>query len=97
MPQVSIAKDASLLRLQIGIDPQESYQRYRVELRTEQGKQVLVQGNVAARARHNGRNITLSVPASVLTNGRYEVALKGVTESGVTEDVGFYYFDVLKK
>jgi anti-sigma factor RsiW len=97
VPQVSIAKDASLLRLQIGVDPQENYSRYRVELRNEKGQQVLAQGNLAARARRNGRNITLSVPAKVINNGRYEVALKGIAESGKSEDVGFYYFDVVKQ
>lgn len=97
VPQVSIANGASLLRLQIGVDPKENYQRYRVELRNEKGQQVLAQGNLAARARHNGRNITLSVPAKVINNGRYEVALKGIAETGETEDVGFYYFDVVKQ
>lgn len=96
VPKVSLAKDASLLRLQIGIDPQESYRRYRVELRNEKGQQVLAQGNLAARVRHNGRSITLSVPANVINAGRYELALKGIAETGGTEDVGFYYFDVVK-
>ena len=97
LPRLSIAKDVSLVRLQIGIDPQETYRRYRVELRTEKGQQVLAQGNLAARAGRNGRSIPLNVPASALTKGRYEVTLKGITESGTTEDVGFYYFEVVKK
>ncbi len=97
LPQLAIAKDVSLVRLQIGIDPKENYRRYRVELRTENGRQVLAQGNLSARGGTRGRNIPLNVPASVLGNGRYELTLKGITESGTTEDVGFYYFDVVKK
>jgi hypothetical protein len=97
IPQLAIAKDVSLVRLQIGIDPQENYRRYRVELRTENGRQVLAQGNLSARVGSHGRSIPLSVPASALGNGRYELTLKGITESGTTEDVGFYYFDVVKK
>ena len=97
LPRLAIAKDVSLVRLQIGIDPKENYRRYRVELRTENGRQVLAQGNLSARGGTRGRNIPLNVPASVLGNGRYELTLKGITESGATEDVGFYYFDVLKK
>ena len=97
VPSVTLARDASLLRLQIGIDPQESYQRYRVELRNEKGQQVLAQGNLAAHAGRNGRNITFSVPVKVVNTGRYEVALKGVAQDGGSEDVGFYYFDVVKK
>lgn len=97
VPRVSIAKDASLLRLQVGVDPQESYQRYRVELRNEKGQQVLAQGNLAARVQHNGRSITLNVRAKLINDGRYEVALKGISGNGGTEAVGFYYFDVVKK
>ena len=96
LPQLAIAKDTTLVRLQIGIDPQENYRRYRVELRTEKGQQVLAQGNLLARAGSHGRSIPLSVPASALGNGRYELTLKGITDSGTTEDVGFYYFDVKK-
>src|SRR5258705_783167 len=97
VPQLAIAKDVSLVRLQIGIDPQENYRRYRVELRTERGQQVLAQGNLLARVGSHGGSIPLGVPASALRNGRYELALKGITESGTTEDVGFYYFNVVKK
>jgi hypothetical protein len=97
LPQVTIAKDVSLVKLQIGIDPHENYRRYRVELRTENGRQVLAQGHLSARVGSHGRSIPLSVPASALGIGRYELALQGITESGTTEDVGFYYFDVVKK
>jgi hypothetical protein len=97
LPQLAIAKDVNLVRLQIGIDPKENYRRYRVELRTENGRQVSAQGNLSARGGSRGMSIPLNVPASVLGNGRYELTLKGITESGTTEDVGFYYFDVLKK
>jgi len=97
VPQLAIAKAVSLVRLQIGIDPQENYRRYRVELRTENGQHVLAQGNLLARVASHGRSVPLNVPASALRNGRYELALKGITESGTTEDVGFYYFDVVKK
>jgi murein DD-endopeptidase MepM/ murein hydrolase activator NlpD len=97
LPKLAIAKDVSLVRLQIGIDPHESYRRYRVELRTENGRQVLAQGNLSARLGSHGQSIPLSVPASAIGTGRYELSLKGITESGTTEDVGFYYFDVVKK
>ena len=97
VPQLTIHKDVSLVTLRIGIDPQENYRRYRVELRTEKGQQVLARRNVTARVSSNGRSVPVSVPASALTKGRYEVTLKGITESGTTEDVGFYYFEVVKK
>ncbi|PYS71160.1 MAG: hypothetical protein DMF69_11270 [Acidobacteria bacterium] len=97
VPQLAIGKDVNLVRLQIGIDPQENYRRYRAELRTVSGQQVLAQGNLSARGGSHGRSIPFGVPATALGNGKYELALKGITESGTTEDVGFYYFDVVKK
>lgn len=97
IPQLAIAKDVSLVRLQIGIDLQESYSRYRVEVRTQRGQQVYSQGNLAAHVTSHNRNISLNIPASVFKNGRYELGLKGISANGTTEDVSFYYFDVVKK
>jgi hypothetical protein len=97
VPQLSLAKDVNSVRLQIGIDPQETYKRYRVELRNEKGQQIFGQGNLAARGAGTSRSIPVSVPSSTLVEGRYELTLKGTTEDGRSEDVGFYYFDVVKK
>ena len=46
---------------------------------------------------HAWRAIILNLPASILKAGEYELALKGVTDKGITEEIGYYYFDVLKK
>ena len=55
------------------------------------------QGGLSARPVRAGRAVTLNLPASILKAGEYELALKGVTDKGITEDIGYYYFDVLKK
>jgi len=56
-----------LVTLQIGIDPQEAYRRYRIELRTDNGQQVCWPMENLTRAGSNGRRIPLSVPAGALT------------------------------
>ena len=33
----------------------------------------------------------------IADNGEYELRLRGVTDSGSAEDVGFYYFNVKKR
>ena len=68
-----------------------------MELRAPGGQPVWTQANLSARRVRGGRAVTLNLPASTLRAGEYELALKGVTGEGTTEDVGYYYIDVLKK
>jgi len=92
MPQ-----DARLVRLQIGIDPNEPYKSFAVELRTAAGRQVWTRENLTARTRGRARAVSLTLPASALKSGDYELRLSGHQEGGESEDVGFYYFDVKKR
>ena len=82
---------------QIGIDPEEQYKTFAVDLRTVAGRQVWTRENLAARNRGGARAIGLTLPASALKSGEYELKLTGVTEGGEAEDIGFYYFDVRKR
>ena len=96
-PSLAIAPDARLVRLQIGIDPEEQYKTFAVDLRSVAGRQVWTRENLTARNRRGARSIGLTLPATALKPGEYELKLTGLTEGGATEDVGFYYFDVRKK
>ena len=95
-PSLSIAPDVRLVRLQIGIDPEEQYKTFAVDLRSLAGRQVWTRENLSARNRRGARSIGLTLPATALKPGEYELKLSGVTEAGATEDVGFYYFNVRK-
>jgi len=33
----------------------------------------------------------------MLEGGRYELSVKGTSAAGTSEDIGYYYFEVLKK
>ena len=92
-----LAADARLVRLQVGIDPNEPYKTFAVELRTAAGRQVWTKENLTARTRGKARAVSLTLPASVLKSGDYELRLSGRQEGGESEDVGFYYFDVKKR
>ena len=39
----------------------------------------------------------LDLPASILETGEYELVLQGVIDKKNVEDVGYYYFDVVRK
>jgi len=96
-PTLDLSNDARLVRLQIGIDPEEQYKSFVVELRTLAGRQVWNRENLASRTRRGSRAVGLTLPATVLKSGEYELRLRGLTEGGGSEDVGFYYFNVRKK
>ena len=88
---------ARLVRLQIGIDPDEPYKTFAVELRTAAGRQVWTRENLSARTRGRTHAVSLTLPAAALKSGDYELRLSGRKEAGESEDVGFYYFDVKRK
>ena len=92
-----IPQAAQRVRVQIGVEPQDDYQSFRVELRAPGGQPVWTQANLSARRVRGGRAVTLNLPAGILRAGEYEMALKGATAEGTTEDIGYYYIDVLKK
>ena len=97
-PALDLSNNARLVRLRIGIDPEEQYKSFGVELRTLAGAQVWNRENLAARTRKRGtRAVGLTLPATVLKSGEYELRLRGLNEGGGSEDVGFYYFNVRKK
>ena len=96
-PKLVLPQSARLVHLQVGIDPEDQYKRFSVELRAQGGKQVWTRDGLAAARTRGGRAVSLTLPANLLAPGQYEVALKAVTSEGRTADVGYYYFDVLKK
>jgi anti-sigma-K factor RskA len=96
-PNLDLSNDARVVRLNIGIDPEEQYKTFAVELRTLAGRHVWNRENLAARTRRGTRAVGLTLPATVLKPGEYELRLRGLTEAGGAEDVGFYYFTARKR
>jgi hypothetical protein len=95
--KLEITEAIRTARLQVMIDPQDNYPRFQVEIRSPNGQSIFSRNKLNARVTKSTRALFLSVPAAVLKPGRYELALKGVTGDGRTEDVAFHYFDVVKK
>lgn len=96
-PKLVLPPNASVARLQIGIEPEEDYKSFGVELRTAGGRPVWMRDSLTARSARGGRSIRLTLPASALLPGEYELRLKGIPDKGTPEDVGFYYFEVMKR
>jgi hypothetical protein len=96
-PKLILPPNASVARLQIGIEPEENYKSFAVELRTASGRPVWMRDSLTTRSSRGGRSIRLTLPASALLPGEYELRLRGVPAAGPPEDIGFYYFEVMKR
>ena len=96
-PKLVLPAAATVAQLQIGIEPEENYKSYGVDLRTVEDRPVWARDSLPARKSRSGRSVRLTVPASALKPGQYELRLKGKTDADVVEDVGFYYFEVMKR
>jgi hypothetical protein len=95
-PKLVVPQAAGAARLQIGLEREDDYKSFRVEIRTAQGQEVWTQGNLRPRQSRAGRVVNLVIPGSVLGAGEYELTLKGMVDNQNTEDVRYYYFDALK-
>lgn len=93
-PKLVVPQAARLARLQVGLEPEDEYESFRVELRNAQGSEVWSQRDLRPRPSRAGRVVVLSVPARLLVSGDYELALKGVVAGGAVEEVRYYYFSV---
>lgn len=92
-----IPQAAQSVRVQIGVEPEDQYRSFRVELRAPGGRPIWTQDHLSARRVRGGRAVILNLPANILRAGGYELALKGVTDERANEDIGYYYIDVLKR
>jgi hypothetical protein len=90
-PSVQIA------RIEIQLDSRDDYPRFRAELRTRRGDEVLSRGNLVRRKSGPGFAVAVDVPASALAAGDYELALKGIAADHSSQDVGYYYFGVQRR
>jgi len=97
VPSVVVSPAVRTVLLQVGVDPQDDYPHYRIEVHSQSGKQIWAQDKLSSRATRSRRVIVLNLPATLLEGGRYELSVKGTNAAGTSEDIGYYYFEVLKK
>jgi hypothetical protein len=96
-PKLVVPQAAGVARLQIGLEREDEYKSFRVEIRTAQGQEVWTQDSLRPRQSRAGRVLNLAIPGNVLGAGEYELTLKGMIDNQNAEDVRYYYFDSLKK
>ncbi len=89
---ITITPDAAEVRLMLAVEGQGTYRSYQVEILNSEGARVWTRAGVQP-----GQQIVIvTVPAKVLAEDDYELALRGVTANRETERAGQYFFTVLK-
>jgi hypothetical protein len=94
--QLTLNSGVQLARLEIQLEARDDFPRFRAELHTRAGDEVLVRGNLTPRRAGGGYVVSFDVPATALPAGEYELALKGATGNQTT-DIGYYYFRVRRQ
>ena len=94
--QLTLSPEAQVARIVIQLEARDDYPRFRAELRTRSGRDILARNDLHLRRATTENSVSMDVPASALGSGEYELALIGLAE-GRAEDVGYYYFRVQKR
>ena len=92
-----IPSGVRLMRLQLDLEAGDEYRSYRAELRTTGGNLVWSRDLSASRKAGAGRPVILSLPTGLLASGEYELTLRGGAGERRFEDIGYYYFSILKR
>ena len=92
--RVTLAAGVSTVQLQLELSRDE-YQSYRAVLQTDDGREVLSADKLKPESLANGRVVTLSLRASRLVRGDYQIKLSGLDPDGRLEEIGKYHFRVI--
>ena len=92
-----IKPSIKLMRLQLDLEAGDDYKSYRAELRTTGGNVVWSREGLVAQSVGGGKAVVVSLPVVQLNSGEYELTLRARNSSRTLEDIGYYYFSVLKR
>jgi hypothetical protein len=95
--QLVLDPSAQVAHIEVQLEARDDYPRFRAELRTLSGAEVLSLGNLSRRRVAAGYAVAFDVPASALSTDQYELAVKGVLNDQSIQDIGYYYFTVQKQ
>lgn len=90
--KISLRPGASEVRVRLDL-PEGGYRSYRAALKTVDGRDVLENRRLRDVG---GKFVQFRIPARLLRPDDYQISLSGLTPSGESEDIGLYYFRVLR-
>lgn len=92
---MDLTTDIQQLRLELKLQG-EDYQKYRIEVKTVEGKSIWNEVNLRARQRAGENRLVATLQARQLPEGDYLVTLSGASAGGGYEEMATYYFTVLR-
>ena len=95
MKRVVIPDNADVVQLRLELATDE-YPSYRAMLLTDDGREIFTGDRLKAEMAGNVKIVALSFPAKLLARSDYQVKLSGTSASGNQEDIGRYYFRIVK-
>lgn len=94
MKKAVITKDVKILSLKLALSPRR-YESYHALMLTDDDKELFAVSDLTTDV--DGAVILLKIPAEFLPTGDYQVVLSGPAIDGRTEDLGRYYFRIIKE
>lgn len=91
---LTVPSQAEAVEFQLDLEGALNYPHFRAVLRTARGDQIWSRTGLVPQTTEWGRLMTLTLPASLLPPGRYQLTLEGLTSEGQPELVGFYEFQI---
>ena len=95
--RLMIGRGAQVVKIEIQLESRDDYPRFRADLRTQSGKDILSFAGLPLRSSSNAHAVWMDVPANALETGEYELSLKGLRNGQDPEEIGYYYFRVQKR
>jgi hypothetical protein len=95
--QMVLDRGTQIAHIAIQLEPRDEYPRFRAEVHTRGGREVVTFGGLARQSAGGAQSVSMDVPASALATGDYEIALKGLRDGEAPQDIGYYYFRVQKQ
>lgn len=93
---IYIPTNVDRVRLELKLQTNE-YQNYRAVLQREDGVSIFTGDKLKAENYGAGEAVRLSMPATLLTIGDYQLNLSGQSANGQYEDIGRYYLRIAKR
>jgi hypothetical protein len=95
--QLVLDRGTQIAQIKIQLEDRDDYPRFRAELRTRSGREILSLGDLSRRRAGEGFMVSMDLPAGTLATGEYELTLKGVRDGQEPQDIGYYYFRAVKR
>jgi anti-sigma factor RsiW len=92
MKKLKIPPGIRQLNFQLNLRGEAEYKLYQAIILTADGAEKWSQDRLPAKQTGSVKTVVLSLPSSLLTDGDYELRLKGYASDGTLEETGNYYY-----